>query len=40
MTVRWVLAFGASLVISAAILIYFHDRFWWPPDDGAYAYVA
>jgi hypothetical protein len=22
------------------IVIHFHDRFWWPPDDGAYAYVA
>jgi hypothetical protein len=40
MTVRWTLAFCTTLVITAAILIYFHDRFWWPPDDGAYAYVA
>jgi hypothetical protein len=22
------------------VVIHFHDRFWWPPDDGAYAYVA
>lgn len=40
MTVRWILASSATLFISASILIYFHDKFWWPPDDGAYAYVA
>ena len=40
MTVRWALAFCTTLVITAAILIYFHDRFWWPPDDGAYGYIA
>ena len=40
MAVRWPLAFCAMLVITATILIYFHDRFWWPPDEGAYAYVA
>lgn len=35
---------AASLVlplgISAILLWYFHDRFWWPVDDGIYAYVA
>jgi hypothetical protein len=40
MTVRWTLAFCATLFMTAAILIYFHDKFWWPPDEGAYAYVA
>ncbi|NKB56447.1 MAG: hypothetical protein GKS00_08935 [Alphaproteobacteria bacterium] len=34
------LAFLATLTVSAAILIHFYDRFWWPADDGAYAYVA
>lgn len=38
--VHWLFAFGAAMAASAAILIYFHDRFWWPPDEGAYAYVA
>ncbi|NQU68933.1 MAG: hypothetical protein HQ514_00200 [Rhodospirillales bacterium] len=40
MTVRGSLAFCATLFMTAAILIYFHDKFWWPPDEGAYAYVA
>jgi hypothetical protein len=34
------LAFALAMLAAAAILVYFHDRFWWPPDDGAYAYVA
>ena len=21
-------------------MYYFHNRFWWPPDEGAYAHVA
>lgn len=26
---------------SCFLIVYFyHDKFWWPPDDGAYAYVA
>ncbi|HEX2117388.1 MAG TPA: hypothetical protein VHM01_23535 [Alphaproteobacteria bacterium] len=25
---------------STALLLYFHDRFWWGPDEGAYAHVA
>lgn len=28
------------LVLSAALLWYFHDRFWYPVDDGNYAHVA
>lgn len=31
-----ILAVGGS----AALLFYFHDRFWWGPDEGAYAHVA
>lgn len=27
-------------VTAAMILGHFHNRFWWPPDDGAYAHVA
>jgi len=30
----------ASLAFTATILVYFHDRTWWPPDDGVYGYVA
>ncbi|MGH7003721.1 MAG: hypothetical protein ACREIP_07220, partial [Alphaproteobacteria bacterium] len=30
----------AVVIAAAAIMAAFHDRFWWPPDDGAYAYVA
>lgn len=32
----------ALLVIglNAALLLHFHDRFWWPPDEGNYAHVA
>ncbi len=32
-------AYG-SLAVVAGLLWYFHDRFWWPVDDGVYAYVA
>lgn len=28
------------LGFAALLLAHFHDRFWWPPDDGAYGYVA
>jgi len=29
-----------GLGFTAALLAHFHDRFWWPPDDGAYGYAA
>ncbi len=29
-----------SLGVTAAILVYFYDRTWWPPDEGVYGYVA
>jgi hypothetical protein len=37
----WV-AIGAFLAVAAAttISIFFYDRFWYAPDDGAYAHVA
>lgn len=35
----WI-GFALCIVISSAILIHFHDRFWWPVDEGVYAYVA
>ena len=40
MTGRWPLAFCVMLVITATILVYFYDKFWWPPDEGVYAYIA
>ena len=32
--------FVVSLAFSAIVLGFFHNRFWYAPDDGAYAYVA
>lgn len=29
-----------NAILAAAVCLYFYDKFWWPPDDGAYAYVA
>jgi hypothetical protein len=40
MDVRQPLAFVAMLAVTTVALVYFHDKFWWPPDDGAYAYVG
>jgi hypothetical protein len=34
------IAFAAAAAFAAAVMVYFHDRFWWPPDEGAYAHVA
>ncbi len=31
---------GAVLLFAAALAFHFHNRFWWAPDEGAYAYVA
>ncbi len=33
-------AFAVALTGVSAILINFHDQFWWPVDEGVYAYVA
>ena len=30
----------AAVAFAAAVLWYFHDRFWWPPDEGHYAHIA
>lgn len=29
-----------SALCAAAIFFQFHDQFWWPVDEGVYAYVA
>lgn len=34
------LLFVAAAAFAAIVLWHFHDRFWWPPDEGAYAHVA
>jgi hypothetical protein len=33
-------AFAATAGLAIGVMVYFHDRSWWPPDDGAYAHVA
>jgi hypothetical protein len=30
----------ATVLLSSGILWYFHDQFWYAPDDGAYGYIA
>lgn len=35
-----VTALSFALGICAGFIWYFHDRFWWPVDEGIYAYVA
>jgi hypothetical protein len=37
--VRWA-GPAVSLGLATALMWHFHDRFWWPPDDGMYGYVA
>lgn len=36
----WLAGPWTVLVFAALVAAYFHDRFWWPPDDGYYAYIA
>ena len=36
---RWGVT-GAVAAFAGALALVFHDRFWWAPDEGAYAYVA
>lgn len=37
---RGIVLLSATLGTCAALVWYFHDRFWWPVDEGVYAYVA
>lgn len=32
--------FAVTMTVALAILLHFHDRFWWAPGEGAYAHVA
>ncbi|MDT8321567.1 MAG: hypothetical protein RQ826_13670 [Xanthomonadales bacterium] len=34
---RWIMG---ALLVATAILIFFHNRSWYPPDDGIYAHIA
>ena len=36
----WLLVALGVLVLNAWVLVHFHDRFWWAPDEGNYAHVA
>src|SRR5687768_17487917 len=35
----WLALLFVSL-FNAVVLVYFHNRFWWPPDEGVYAHTA
>jgi hypothetical protein len=34
------IAFVITIVFNAIVLAHFHNRFWWPPDEGVYAHIA
>ncbi len=34
------LALLLIVVFNGIVLVYFHNRFWWPPDEGVYAHTA
>ncbi len=36
----FLIAFLITIVFNAIVLTYFHNRFWWPPDEGVYAHIA
>lgn len=36
----WLLVALGVLALNAWVLVHFHDRFWWAPDEGNYAHVA
>lgn len=36
----WTVSVAAAVIAVSAIIVGFFDTFWWPPDEGAYAYVA
>ena len=37
---RWWLFLGAAALVNGLLLWHFHDRYWYPTDDGLYAHVA
>ena len=36
----FLIGFFITLALNAVVLTYFHNRFWWPPDEGQYAHIA
>ncbi len=36
----FLVAFFITIVFNGIVLTYFHNRFWWPPDEGQYAHIA
>ena len=36
----WILALLTVMLVNTSLLWWFHDRTWWPPDDGQLAHVA
>lgn len=37
---RSLTALSSATTVCVGLIWYFHDRFWWPVDEGIYAYVA
>ncbi len=36
----FLIVFLITIVFNSLVLVYFHNRFWWPPDEGVYAHIA
>lgn len=36
----FLIAFLITIVFNCLVLVHFHNRFWWPPDEGVYAHIA
>jgi hypothetical protein len=36
----FLVAFLITVVFNGIVLVHFHNRFWWPPDEGVYAHIA
>src|SRR5205085_1475649 len=36
----FLIALLITIAFNGIVLIYFHNRFWWPPDEGVYAHIA
>ena len=40
LTKHFLVALIIVVVFNGIVLVYFHNRFWWPPDEGVYAHIA
>ena len=36
----FLIVFLVTISCNGIVLFYFHNRFWWPPDEGVYAHIA